>query len=85
MKPIEIYRQICEFMDKPLRGFGWDVLVILRTALTLPGDFHLFLHLSLSLPVNTSTMTEELKENVSNWLKTQAATFYEGIKTCATI
>ncbi|GFX34949.1 histone-lysine N-methyltransferase SETMAR [Trichonephila clavipes] len=42
-----------------------------------PSDFHLFLHLKSFLAGKQFTNDKELKENVSNWLKTQAATFYE--------
>ncbi|GFX48982.1 histone-lysine N-methyltransferase SETMAR [Trichonephila clavipes] len=40
-------------------------------------DFHLFLHLKSFLAGKHFNNDKELKENVSNWLKTQAATFYE--------
>ncbi|GFU45482.1 histone-lysine N-methyltransferase SETMAR [Trichonephila clavipes] len=78
MKPIEIYRQICEFTDKPsyedLAGtFGHPSY---SSDLT-PSDFHLFLHLKSFLAGKHFNNDKELKENVSNWLKTQAATFYE--------
>ncbi|GFV03916.1 histone-lysine N-methyltransferase SETMAR [Trichonephila clavipes] len=42
-----------------------------------PSDFHLFLHLKSFLAGKHFNNDKELKENVSNWLKTQAATFYE--------
>ncbi|GFU40925.1 histone-lysine N-methyltransferase SETMAR [Trichonephila clavipes] len=42
-----------------------------------PSDFHLFLHLKSFLAGKYFNNDKELKENVSNWLKTQAATFYE--------
>ncbi|GFV27120.1 histone-lysine N-methyltransferase SETMAR [Trichonephila clavipes] len=42
-----------------------------------PSDFHLFLHLKSFLAGKHLNNNKELKENVSNWLKTQAATFYE--------
>ncbi|GFW97043.1 histone-lysine N-methyltransferase SETMAR [Trichonephila clavipes] len=79
MKPIEIYRQICEFTDKPsYEDLAGTCLVILRTAPDLtPSDFHLFLHLKSFLAGKHFNNDKELKENVSNWLKTQAATFYE--------
>ncbi|GFU36467.1 histone-lysine N-methyltransferase SETMAR [Trichonephila clavipes] len=43
----------------------------------IPSDFHLFLHLKSFLAGKHFNNDKELKENVSNWLKTQAATFYE--------
>ncbi|GFV63688.1 histone-lysine N-methyltransferase SETMAR [Trichonephila clavipes] len=42
-----------------------------------PSDFHLFLHHKSFLAGKHFNNDKELKENVSNWLKTQAATFYE--------
>ncbi|GFV97888.1 transposable element Tcb2 transposase [Trichonephila clavipes] len=42
-----------------------------------PSDFNLFLHLKSFLAGKHFNNDKELKENVSNWLKTQAATFYE--------
>ncbi|GFV73738.1 histone-lysine N-methyltransferase SETMAR [Trichonephila clavipes] len=42
-----------------------------------PSDFHLFLHLKSFLAGKHFNNDKELKENVSNWLKTQAETFYE--------
>ncbi|GFW05354.1 histone-lysine N-methyltransferase SETMAR [Trichonephila clavipes] len=42
-----------------------------------PSVFHLFLHLKSFLAGKHFNNDKELKENVSNWLKTQAATFYE--------
>ncbi|GFV40754.1 histone-lysine N-methyltransferase SETMAR [Trichonephila clavipes] len=42
-----------------------------------PSDFHLFLHLKSFFAGKHFNNDKELKENVSNWLKTQAATFYE--------
>ncbi|GFU56888.1 histone-lysine N-methyltransferase SETMAR [Trichonephila clavipes] len=42
-----------------------------------PSDFQLFLHLKSFLAGKHFNNDKELKENVSNWLKTQAATFYE--------
>ncbi|GFW82373.1 histone-lysine N-methyltransferase SETMAR [Trichonephila clavipes] len=42
-----------------------------------PSDFHPFLHLKSFLAGKHFNNDKELKENVSNWLKTQAATFYE--------
>ncbi|GFU42522.1 histone-lysine N-methyltransferase SETMAR [Trichonephila clavipes] len=61
-----------------LRGFGWDVFghPSYSPDLTL-SDFHLFLHLKSFLAGKHFNNDKELKENVSNWLKTQAATFYE--------
>ncbi|GFU91560.1 histone-lysine N-methyltransferase SETMAR [Trichonephila clavipes] len=61
-----------------LRGFGWDVLYHPPYSPDLaPSDFHLFLHLKSFLADKHFNNDKELKENVSNWLKTQAATFYE--------
>ncbi|GFV44794.1 histone-lysine N-methyltransferase SETMAR [Trichonephila clavipes] len=42
-----------------------------------PSDFHLFLHPKSFLAGKHFNNDKELKENVSNWLKPQAATFYE--------
>ncbi|GFV77144.1 alpha-tocopherol transfer protein-like [Trichonephila clavipes] len=42
-----------------------------------PSDFHLFFHLKSFLAGKHFNNDKELKENVSNSLKTQAATFYE--------
>ncbi|GFV39220.1 histone-lysine N-methyltransferase SETMAR [Trichonephila clavipes] len=42
-----------------------------------PSDFHLFLHLKSFLAGKHFNNDKELKENVSNSLKTQVATFYE--------
>ncbi|GFU82643.1 histone-lysine N-methyltransferase SETMAR [Trichonephila clavipes] len=42
-----------------------------------PSDFHLFLHLTSFLAGKHFNNDKELKKNVSNWLKTQAATIYE--------
>ncbi|GFW39976.1 histone-lysine N-methyltransferase SETMAR [Trichonephila clavipes] len=67
MKPIKIYRQICDYSPD-----------------LTPSDFHLFLHLKSFLAGKHFNNDKELKENVSNWLKTQAATFYEeGIEKLA--
>ncbi|GFS77895.1 uncharacterized protein TNCV_2027831 [Trichonephila clavipes] len=79
MKPIEIYRHICEFTDKPsYEDLAGTCLVILRTALTsLLAILTLFLHLKSFLAGKHFNNDKELKENVSNWLKTQAATFNE--------
>ncbi|GFV57908.1 histone-lysine N-methyltransferase SETMAR [Trichonephila clavipes] len=61
-----------------LRGFGWDVFDHPPYSPDLaPSDFHLFLHLKSFLAGKHFNNDKELKENVSNWLKTQAATFYE--------
>ncbi|GFU99501.1 histone-lysine N-methyltransferase SETMAR [Trichonephila clavipes] len=61
-----------------LRGFGWDVFDHPPYCPDLaPSDFHLFLHLKSFLAGKHFNNDKELKENVSNWLKTQAATFYE--------
>ncbi|GFV83012.1 histone-lysine N-methyltransferase SETMAR [Trichonephila clavipes] len=60
------------------RGFGWDVFGHPSYSPDLtPSDFHLFLHLKSFLAGKNFNNDKELKENVSNWLKTQAATFYE--------
>ncbi|GFV42157.1 histone-lysine N-methyltransferase SETMAR [Trichonephila clavipes] len=65
-------------MKTLLRGFGWDVFNHPPYSPDLaPSDFHLFLHLKSFLVCKHFNNDEELKENVSNWLKTQAATFYE--------
>ncbi|GFV63826.1 histone-lysine N-methyltransferase SETMAR [Trichonephila clavipes] len=79
MKPIEIYPQICEFTDKPsYEDLAGMCLVILRTVLTsLLVIFTFSLHLKSFLAGKHFNNDKELKENVSNWLKTQAATFYE--------
>ncbi|GFV96445.1 histone-lysine N-methyltransferase SETMAR [Trichonephila clavipes] len=59
-------------------GFGWDVFGHPSYSPDLtPSDFHLFLHLKSFLAGKHFNNDKELKENVSNWLKTQAATFYE--------
>ncbi|GFW27521.1 mariner Mos1 transposase [Trichonephila clavipes] len=61
-----------------LRGFGWDVFDHPPHSPDLaPSDFHLFLHLKSFLAGKHFNNDKELRENVSNWLKTQAATFYE--------
>ncbi|GFU53497.1 histone-lysine N-methyltransferase SETMAR [Trichonephila clavipes] len=61
-----------------LRGFGWDVFYHPPYCPDLaPSYFHLFLHLKSFLAGKHFNNDKELKENVSNWLKTQAATFYE--------
>ncbi|GFW79557.1 histone-lysine N-methyltransferase SETMAR [Trichonephila clavipes] len=61
-----------------LRGFGWDVFDHPPYSPDLaPSNFHLFLHLNSFLAGKHFSNDKELKENVSNWLKTQAATFYE--------
>ncbi|GFY23521.1 retrovirus-related Pol polyprotein from transposon 297 [Trichonephila clavipes] len=60
------------------RGFGWDVFGHPSYSPDLtPSDFPLFLHLKSFLAGKHFNNDKELKENVSNWLKTQAATFYE--------
>ncbi|GFU67929.1 histone-lysine N-methyltransferase SETMAR [Trichonephila clavipes] len=60
------------------RGFGWDVIGHPSYSPDLtPSDFHLFLHLKSFLAGKHFNNDKELKENGSNWLKTQAATFYE--------
>ncbi|GFX44194.1 histone-lysine N-methyltransferase SETMAR [Trichonephila clavipes] len=59
-----------------LRGFGRDVFDQPPHSPDLtPSDFHLFLHLKCFLAGKRFSNDKELKENVSNWLKTQAATF----------
>ncbi|GFV52616.1 mariner Mos1 transposase [Trichonephila clavipes] len=61
-----------------LRGFDWDVFDHPPYSPDLaPSDFHLFLHLKSFLAGKHFNNDKELKENVSNWLKTKAATFYE--------
>ncbi|GFW98232.1 histone-lysine N-methyltransferase SETMAR [Trichonephila clavipes] len=61
-----------------LRGFGWDVFDHPPYSPDLaPSDFQLFLHLKSFLAGKHFNNDKELKENVSNWLKTQAVTFYE--------
>ncbi|GFW89030.1 mariner Mos1 transposase [Trichonephila clavipes] len=61
-----------------LRGFGWDVFDHPPYSPDLaPSYFHLFLHLKSFLASKHFNNDKELKENVSNWLKTQAETFYE--------
>ncbi|GFV85048.1 histone-lysine N-methyltransferase SETMAR [Trichonephila clavipes] len=63
--------------SSPVR-FGWDVFGHPSYSPDLtPSDFHLFLHLKSFLAGKHFNNDKELKENVSNWLKTQAATFYE--------
>ncbi|GFT99242.1 mariner Mos1 transposase [Trichonephila clavipes] len=65
-------------MKTLLRGFGWDVFDHPPYSPDLaPSDFHLFLHLKSFLAGKHLNNDKELKENVFNWLKTQAATFYE--------
>ncbi|GFU78215.1 histone-lysine N-methyltransferase SETMAR [Trichonephila clavipes] len=59
-------------------GFGWDVFGHPSYSPDLtPSDFHLFLHFKSFLADKHFNNDKELKENVSNWLKTQAATFSE--------
>ncbi|GFT20326.1 histone-lysine N-methyltransferase SETMAR [Trichonephila clavipes] len=59
-------------------GFGWDEFGHPSYSPDLtPSDFHPFLHLKSFLAGKHFNNDKELKENVSNWLKTQAATFYE--------
>ncbi|GFX53134.1 hypothetical protein TNCV_361291 [Trichonephila clavipes] len=65
MKPIEIYRQICEFTDKP----SYEDLAGIHPDLT-PSDFHLSYISSLFLAGKHFNNDKELKENVSN-LKTR--------------
>ncbi|GFW94725.1 uncharacterized protein TNCV_4247651 [Trichonephila clavipes] len=78
MKPIKIYRQICEFTDKPsYEDLAGTCLVILRTALTSLLAIFIFSYISSFLAGKHFNNDKELKENVSNWLQTQAATFYE--------
>ncbi|XP_035229348.1 histone-lysine N-methyltransferase SETMAR-like [Stegodyphus dumicola] len=61
-----------------LQGFGWDVFDHPPDSPDLaPSDFHLFLHLKSLLGGQHFNNDDELKETVSNWLKTQAANFYE--------
>ncbi|GFV16023.1 histone-lysine N-methyltransferase SETMAR [Trichonephila clavipes] len=65
-------------MKTLLRGFGRGVFDHPPYSSYLaPSDFHLFLHLKSFLAGKHLNNDKELKENVSNWLKTQAATFYE--------
>ncbi|GFW10842.1 histone-lysine N-methyltransferase SETMAR [Trichonephila clavipes] len=61
-----------------LREFDWDVFdhPPYKPDLT-PSDFHLFLHFKSFLAGKHINNDKELKENVSNWFKTQAVTFYE--------
>lgn len=42
-----------------------------------PSDFHLFLHLKTFLGAHKFNNDDQLKERVTTWLTTQAATFYE--------
>ncbi|GFU56486.1 histone-lysine N-methyltransferase SETMAR [Trichonephila clavipes] len=74
-----IVMRICDcWIQTLLRGFGWDVFGHPSYSPDLtPSDFHLFLHLKSFLAGKHFNNDKELKENVSNWLKTQAATFYE--------
>ncbi|GFS89438.1 histone-lysine N-methyltransferase SETMAR [Trichonephila clavipes] len=75
MKPV---RQICEFTDKPsYEDLAGTCLSSFYSPDLTPSDFHLFLHLKSFLAGKHFNIDKELKENVSNWLKTQAATFYE--------
>lgn len=61
-----------------LQGFGWDVFDHPPYSPDLaPSDFHLFLHLKSFLAGQRFNSDEELKEHVTSWLTTQAATFYE--------
>ncbi|GFU95882.1 histone-lysine N-methyltransferase SETMAR [Trichonephila clavipes] len=79
MKPIEIYLQICEFTDKPSYEdlAGTCIGHPSYSPDLTPSDFHLFLHLKSFLAGKHFNNDKELKENVSDWLKTQAANFYE--------
>ncbi|GFW38282.1 histone-lysine N-methyltransferase SETMAR [Trichonephila clavipes] len=66
------------FLDHCQPRFGWDVFGHPSYSPDLtPSDFHLFLHLKSFLAGKHFNNDKELKENVSNWLKTQTATFYE--------
>ncbi|GFS56705.1 histone-lysine N-methyltransferase SETMAR [Trichonephila clavipes] len=66
------------FNEFPFARFSWDVFGHPSYSPDLtPSDFHLFLHLKSFLAGKHFNNDKELKENVSNWLKTQAATFYE--------
>ncbi|XP_018564185.1 histone-lysine N-methyltransferase SETMAR-like [Anoplophora glabripennis] len=61
-----------------LQGLGWEVFDHPPYSPDLaPSDFHLFLHPKSFLGGQHFNNDEELKENVSNCLKTQAANFYE--------
>lgn len=61
-----------------LQEFDWDVFDHPPYSPDLaPSDFHLFLHLKSFLGGRHFNDDDELKEHVTTWLKTQAATFYE--------
>ncbi|GFU26070.1 histone-lysine N-methyltransferase SETMAR [Trichonephila clavipes] len=89
-RPSLITEELVHAIDEKIKEnrFCWDLFdQPLYSPDLAPSDFHLFLHLKSFLAGKNFSNDKELKENVSNWLKTQAATFYEeGIeKTCATI
>ncbi|GFW89263.1 histone-lysine N-methyltransferase SETMAR [Trichonephila clavipes] len=65
-----------EPVNRPPRSCDLTPLDYFLPDLT-PNDFHLFLHLKSFLAGEHFNNDKELKENVSNWLKTQVATFYE--------
>ncbi|GFV35689.1 histone-lysine N-methyltransferase SETMAR [Trichonephila clavipes] len=79
-RPSLITEELVHAIDEKIKEnrFGWDVFDHPPYSPGLaPSDFHLFLHLKSFLAGKHFNNDKELKENVSNWLKTQATTFYE--------
>ncbi|GBM26690.1 Histone-lysine N-methyltransferase SETMAR [Araneus ventricosus] len=64
-----------------LQSFGWEVFDHPPYTPDLPpSDFDLFAHMKRWLGGQTFATDNEVQNSVQNWLKTQAATFYdEGI------
>ncbi|GBO26654.1 Histone-lysine N-methyltransferase SETMAR [Araneus ventricosus] len=64
-----------------LQRFGWEVFDHPQYSPDLaPSDFHLFAHMKLWLGGQIFATDNELQTSVQNWLKIQAAAFYdEGI------
>ncbi|GBN10241.1 Histone-lysine N-methyltransferase SETMAR [Araneus ventricosus] len=64
-----------------LQRFGWEVFDHPPYSPDLaPSDFHLFAHMKRWLGGQNFATDNELQTSVQNWLKTQAAAFYdEGI------
>ena len=61
-----------------LQKFDWDMFDHPPYSPDLAAkDFHLFLHLKSFLGDQHFNDEDELKQHVTTWLKTQAATFYE--------
>jgi histone-lysine N-methyltransferase SETMAR len=60
-----------------LQSFNWEVLDHPAQSPDLaPSDFHLFLHLKKHLAGQKFHKDEEVKNEVTTWLRAQAAEFY---------